>query len=88
MTSFSLATNTSYNNKNGDRITATEWHRCVAFGNKAEVLGQYAKKGSKLAVQGKLHYNRYTDKDGVERLSVDIIVHDFIFLDKRSEEAA
>ncbi|MEL6969776.1 MAG: single-stranded DNA-binding protein [Bacteroidota bacterium] len=88
ITSFSLATNATYNNKKGERIVATEWHRCVAFGNKAEVLGQYARKGSKLAVQGQLRYNRYTDKAGVERLTVDIIVNDFIFLDKRQEKAA
>ena len=88
VTSFSLATNSTYNNKKGDRVSSTEWHRCVAFGNKAEVLGQYARKGSKLAIQGQLRYNQYTDKAGVERLTVDIIVNDFIFLDKREDKAA
>lgn len=88
MASFSLATNISYNNKKGERTTTTEWHRCVVFGNKAEVIQQYARKGSKLAVQGQLRYNRYTDKAGVERLAVDIVVNDFVFLDKKNDKAA
>lgn len=88
ITSFSLATNATYSNKKGERVTSTEWHRCVAFGNKADVIQQYAKKGSKLAVQGQLRYSRYTDKAGVDRLSVDIVVNDFVLLDKRENKAA
>lgn len=81
ITSFSLATNETYNNKKGEKVVTTQWHRCVAFGKKAEVLAEFAAKGKKLAVQGKLNYQRYTDKDGIERLSVDIVINDFIFLD-------
>lgn len=88
ITSFSLATNESYNNKDGEKVTVTQWHRCVAFGKKAETLVQYAKKGSKLAVQGKIKYNRYTDKDGIERLSIDIVVNDFALLDQKPEKKA
>lgn len=87
-TRFSLATNATYNNKKGERITTTEWHRCVAFGNKGDVIQQYARKGSKLAIQGQLRYSRYTDKEGVDRLAVDIIVNDFVLLDKRETKAA
>ncbi|WP_020537987.1 single-stranded DNA-binding protein [Lewinella cohaerens] len=88
VTSFSLATNESYNNKDGEKITLTQWHRCVAFGKKADILVQYAKKGSKLAVQGKIKYDRYTDKDGIDRLSMDIIINDFIMLDQKPEKKA
>ncbi len=88
VTSFSLATNESYNNKDGEKVTITQWHRCVAFGKKAETLVQYAKKGSKLAVQGKIKYDRYTDKDGIERLSIDIVVNDFVLLDQKPEKKA
>jgi single-strand DNA-binding protein len=88
VTSFSLATNESYNNKDGEKVTTTQWHRCVAFGKKAETLVQYAKKGSKLAVQGKIKYDRYTDKDGIERLSIDIVVNDFVLLDQKPEKKA
>ncbi|PSR14974.1 MAG: single-stranded DNA-binding protein [Bacteroidetes bacterium] len=85
MISFSLATNEVYNNKQGEKVTTTQWHRCVAFGKKAEVIKQYAQKGSKMAVQGSLRYTRYTDKEGVERFSVDITVNDFAFLDSKPE---
>lgn len=88
VTSFSLATNESYNNKDGEKITVTQWHRCVAFGKKADTLVQYAKKGSKLALQGKIKYDRYTDKDGIDRLSIDIIINDFIMLDQKPEKKA
>lgn len=88
LTSFSLATNETYNNKKGEKVVTTQWHRCVAFGKKAETLAEFASKGSKLAVQGKLRYQRYTDKDGIERLSVDIIVNDFILLDSKPAKQA
>lgn len=83
--SFSLATNESYNNKKGEKVNTTQWHRCVVFGKKAEVIKQYAQKGSKIAVQGSLRYTRYTDKEGVERYSVDITVNDFAFLDSKPD---
>ena len=80
ITTFSLATNESYV-KNGEKITETQWHRCTAFGKKAENLKKYAKKGTQMAVDGQIKYNRYTDKAGIERLSVDIIIADFMLLD-------
>lgn len=83
VTSFSLATNEVYNNAKGEKVTTTQWHRCVAFGKKAETLMEYTHKGSKLAIQGKLTYNRYKDKDGIDRLSVDIVVNDFVLLDAK-----
>jgi single-strand DNA-binding protein len=87
MTTFSLATNDNYT-KNGDRVSETQWHRCKAFGKKAESIMKYAKKGIQMAVDGQIKYSRYTDKAGVERLSVDIIVSDFLLLNNKSEQQA
>ncbi|MEZ4986032.1 MAG: single-stranded DNA-binding protein [Saprospiraceae bacterium] len=86
--SFSLATNETYVNKKGEKVTTTQWHRCVVFGKKGEVIQQYARKGSRMMVQGQLRYNRYTDKDGVERLTVDIQINDFMLLDQKQEANA
>lgn len=88
VTTFSLATNETYIDKSGEKVTTTQWHRCVAFGKRAETLLKLAQKGSKLLVQGQIKYNRYTDKDGIERLSVDIQVGDFMLLDNKAVASA
>lgn len=84
---FSLATNESYNQ--GDkRVQRTEWHRCVAFGKKAKLIQESVKKGSRVLVEGKIRYSNYKDKNGIERLSVDIMVDDIIFLDAKDASQA
>ena len=84
VTRFSLATTETYNNAKGEKVKTTHWHRCVVFGKRAETLAQYVSKGDKLAVQGKITYDRYQDKNGVDRLSVDIVVSDFVMLSSRT----
>lgn len=87
MVKFSIATNESYT-KNGEKIKSTQWHRCITFGKRGETLHKYAKKGSKIAVQGKIMYRNYTDKDGNARTSTNIEVSDFTFLDKKASQTA
>jgi single-strand DNA-binding protein len=87
MVRFRLATNESYLNKNNERVENTQWHTCLVYGKKAEVLQQYCRKGSKLAVQGRLRYNEYKDKEGVTRLATSIQVSDFLFLDGKKQTA-
>lgn len=88
VTSFSLATKETYIDKNGEKVTTTQWHRCVAFGKRAENLMQLVQKGSKMLVQGQIRYNRYTDKDGIERQSVEIQVGEFMILDSKAVATA
>ena len=71
---FSLATAETYKDENGKKIEKVEWHRIVAFGNKAEVIAQYAKKGKKLYIEGKLQTRDWTDKDGIKRYTTEILV--------------
>ena len=85
MVSFSLATNESYM-KNGEKIQNTQWHNCITFGKRGEALHKYAKKGSKIAVQGKIQYKNYTDKNGNARTATNIQVSDFTFLDTKAVE--
>ena len=82
LTRFSLATNDYYKDATGERVVRTQWHLCVGFGKVAELMNRLLKKGKKVAVQGKLEYRDYEDKDGVKRTMSEIIVNEFHLLDK------
>jgi single-strand DNA-binding protein len=61
---FSLATNESYRNSKGEKITETNWHQLVAWGKVAEIAEKYLRKGSEIVVEGRLVSRNYVDKDG------------------------
>lgn len=70
--------------RNGEE--KTEWHRLVFFGKVAELAKQYVTKGSKLYIEGKISYRKYTNKDGVEVNSTEIIVDQMRFLGGNKNE--
>lgn len=80
ITSVSLATNEKWKDKNGEMQERTEWHRVKFFGRLAEIAGEYLKKGGQCYVEGKLRTEKYTDKQGVERYSTDIIADEMMLL--------
>lgn len=61
---FSLATDESWKDKNGQRQTKTEWHAVTLYRRLAEIAGQYLKKGSQVYLEGKIQSRKYTDKNG------------------------
>lgn len=71
---LSLATSTKWKDDAGNAKEATEWHRVTIFGKAAEFAEKYLGKGDKLFIDGRLKYSKYTDKEGVERYTTDIIV--------------
>lgn len=73
---FSLATNGWGENAKPD------WHRVVVFGKSAEACGEHLKKGSQVFVEGRLQYNKWTDKNQVERVTAEVIASDVRFLSK------
>lgn len=77
---FSIAINESYKNSEGEKITDTQWHNVTVWGKQAELVGQYLKKGSEVAIEGRLSNNSYTDKDGNKRYSTEIILTEFMML--------
>lgn len=77
---FSIATNETYRNKAGEKVTDTQWHNLTAWGKTAEIVGKYLKKGSEVAVEGKLLNRNYTDKDGVKRYVTEIQVNELVML--------
>lgn len=84
---LSLATNEVYTAKNGEKVTKTYWHTCVANGKLAESLKNNTAKGRKIAIQGQLRYSQYTDKQGVDRTSAEIRINDYYLLDKQPQSA-
>jgi len=71
--SFSLATSSKQKGSDGQWQDETEWHRCTCFGNQADFASKYLTKGRLVYVEGRIKSGKYTDKNGVERVSYDII---------------
>lgn len=82
---FTVATNRKFKNKDGNMMEDAEYHRCVAYGKGAEVLGKYLVKGKRVYVEGRLRTRKWQDSEGAERFSTEIIVDSFIFLDSKGE---
>ena len=82
---FSVATNESYRNAKGEKITETQWHNVVAWGKVAEIAEKFLSKGSEVAVEGKLIYSNYTDKDGVKKYFTEIQVSELLLLNSKSK---
>lgn len=88
---LSVATSESWKDKaTGERKEKTEWHRVVVFGPLADVVERYVKKGSKLYLSGALQTRKYTDKDGVEKYSTEVVLQGYgaelIMLDGKRDD--
>ncbi len=81
---FSLATNESYKNKAGEKVTNTEWHNVVVWRGLAKVVEKYVKKGSKLYIEGKITTRQY-EKDGVTKYFTEIVAREMVMLDSKPE---
>ena len=77
----SIATNTSYKGQDGNTVENTEWNRVVAWRRLAEVIGQYAKKGSRIYVEGRLVTRSWEDQNGNKRYTTEVIADSMQFLD-------
>ena len=80
---FTVTTNRKFKNKDGNVLEDAEYHRCVAYGKWAEVLGKYLNKGKRIYIEWRLRTRKWQDSEGVERFSTEIIVDNFIFLDPK-----
>lgn len=77
---MSIATNESYKNAKGELVKETQWHNLIAWGKTAEIIEKYLKKGSEVAIDGKLVNSNYTDKEGVKRYVTEIEVNEVLIL--------
>lgn len=74
---FSIATNHSYKDSDGNKIVDTQWHNAVAWGKTAEMIALLLKKGNEVAVEGRLTYGSFQDKNGVTKYTTDVVVSSF-----------
>jgi single-strand DNA-binding protein len=73
VTSFSVATNRVYKDKNGAKQESTDFHNIVSFGRQAEVVAQYLRKGSGVYIEGRIQTRSWDDKDGTKKYRTEII---------------
>ncbi len=84
VTNCTLATTDTWKDKNsGEKKEATEWHRIVFYRKLAEIAGQYLKKGSQVYIEGSLKTRKWTDKEGVEKYTTEIIADTMQMLGSR-----
>lgn len=82
---FSVATDESYKDRNGERQKRTEWHKIVVWGKQAEIAQQYLKKGSLVFIEGRIQSREWQDKEGQKRTSFEIVANNFRMLGGRGD---
>lgn len=77
---FSIATNESYKNAQGEQIKDTQWHNVIAWGKTADIIEKYLQKGNEVAIEGKLVNRSYDDKDGNKRYITEVVINELLML--------
>ena len=82
MAKFSLATDDSYKDKDGNKVERTDWHNIVIKGGLVKVVEGYVKKGQEIAVEGKLTTRDWEDKEGNKRYTTEVVCNELLMLSK------
>ena len=85
---FSLATTENYKNKEGERISQTEWHNIVLWRGLAEVAEKWLKKGSSVYIEGKIRHRKWEDKEGNTRYTTEILGDNMTMLGKKDDNSS
>ena len=85
VTTFNMATNESWKNKDGEYEDRTEWHRIVLYGKAAETASEYMKKGQLTYVEGRIRTRSWEDKDGMTRYTTEVLGDRFTMLGRKGE---
>ncbi|MCW8982679.1 MAG: single-stranded DNA-binding protein, partial [Gammaproteobacteria bacterium] len=81
---LTIATSEQWKDKNtGQNQEKTEWHRVVAFGRLAEIMGEYLKKGSQVYIEGKIQTRKWQDQQGQDRYTTEVVANDLQMLGGR-----
>jgi single-strand DNA-binding protein len=83
---FTLATSESFKNAEGQKVNETTWHNIVAWNGLADIAGKYLKKGHQVAIEGKIVYRTYEDKNKVTKYITEIIASDLLMLKSAKEK--
>ena len=79
---FAIATNESYTNNKGEKVTDTQWHNVVAWGKTAQIIEKFVTKGKEVAIEGKLTTRSWEDKDGMKRYTTEVVCNELLLLGK------
>tara|TARA_R110000796_G_scaffold96719_1_gene203092 strand:- start:535569 stop:536006 length:438 start_codon:yes stop_codon:yes gene_type:complete len=82
---FSLATSETYKNKQGERVTTTEWHNIVLWSPLAEIAEKFLKKGNQVYIEGKLNTRSWDDQDGNKRYTTEVVGNNLTMLGTKSD---
>ena len=77
---MSIATNETYKNAQGEKVTDTQWHNVVAWNKTAEIIEKYLQKGSEVAIEGKLTSRSYDDKEGNKKYITEVVCNELLML--------
>jgi single-strand DNA-binding protein len=77
---FSVATNETYRNAKGEKVTETQWHSIIAWDKVADIVEKYLNKGTEVVIEGKLVHHNYTDKEGNKKYVTEIQVSELLLL--------
>ncbi|MFA7153837.1 MAG: single-stranded DNA-binding protein [Methanoregulaceae archaeon] len=83
---FRIATDESYKNRSGEKVSKTEWHRIVVWGKLAEICGNYLGKGALVFIEGKLQTRTWDDKEGNKRSVTEILASGMKMLESRRSQ--
>ncbi|MDT7831455.1 single-stranded DNA-binding protein [Flavobacteriaceae bacterium S356] len=77
---FSIATNDTYKNAQGEKVVDTQWHNVIAWNKTAEIIEKYVEKGKEIAVEGRLTNRSYETKEGEKRYITEIVCNELLLL--------
>ena len=87
-TTFPLATSETYKNRDGERVTNTEWHNIVLWSPLAEIAEKYLEKGRQVYIEGKITNRSYDDKEGNTRYISEVVAREMTLLGGRNEASS
>jgi len=88
LANFSMATDHTYKDRNGERQKRTEWHRIKVWGKLAEIVQQYLKKGSLIYIEGRIETREWQDKEGQKRYTTEIVANEMRMLGGKGDGLA
>jgi len=76
----SIATKDIYQNKKGEKVVETQWHKIIGWGKNATNMESFLSKGKEVAIRGKLTYRKFNDKNGVTRYYTEVVVNELLLV--------
>ena len=85
VTTFRMATDEQWKDKNGEKVQKTEWHQIVTYRKLAEICGNYLVKGKLVFIEGRIQTRSWEDNEGVKRYTTEFIANDMKMLDSKGQ---